>query len=143
MKRIRVIVWYKIKKYLAKRKARDLKKAKSSLNQNQSTIVSIANFIMSNSQSKLFYSPATMTYFMEYEDVVCNIDDHRIIITNGLYSYDISVPEIIIYDVRERFIKHLESRKKGIERKISQKINSSLGKVYEQIVSLSESKERN
>jgi hypothetical protein len=73
---------------------------------------------------------------MEYNDVLCKIDDDRIIITNGLYSYDIAIPHIIIYDVRERFISHLESRKKQIERKISGRMNSSLTRVYEQIISL-------
>jgi len=136
MKRLRVILWYKIKRYLAKRKIRDLKKAVDSLNQNQTMIISIANFIMSNGQSKLFYSPLTITYFMEYNDVLCKIDDDRIIITNGLYSYDIAIPHIVIYDVRERFISHLESRKKQIERKISGRMNSSLTRVYEQITSL-------
>lgn len=136
MKRLRVILWYKIKRYLAKRKIKDLKKAFDSLNQNQTMIISIANFIMSNGQSKLFYSPLTITYFMEYNDVLCKIDDDRIIITNGLYSYDIAIPHIIIYDVRERFISHLESRKKQIERKISGRMNSSLTRVYEQITSL-------
>ena len=136
MKRLKVILWYKIKRYLAKRKIRDLKKAIDSLNQNQTMIISIANFIMSNGQSKLFYSPLTITYFMEYNDVLCKIDDDRIIITNGLYSYDIAIPHIIIYDVRERFISHLESRKKQIERKISGRMNSSLTRVYEQITSL-------
>jgi hypothetical protein len=136
MKRLRVILWYKIKRYLAKRKIKDLKKAIDSLNQNQTMIISIANFIMSNGQSKLFYSPLTITYFMEYNDVLCKIDDDRIIITNGLYSYDIAIPHIVIYDVRERFINHLESRKKQIERKISGRMNSSLTRVYEQITSL-------
>ena len=136
MKRLKVILWYKIKRYLTKRKISDLKKAIDSLNQNQIMIISIANFIMSNGQSKLFYSPLTITYFMEYNDVLCKIDDDRIIITNGLYSYDIAIPHIIIYDVRERFISHLESRKKQIERKVSGKMNSSLTKVYEQITSL-------
>lgn len=136
MKRLIVILWYKIKRYLAKRKIKDLKKAFDSLNQNQTMIISIANFIMSNGQSKLFYSPLTITYFMEYNDVLCKIDDDRIIITNGLYSYDIAIPPIIIYDVRERFISHLESRKKQIERKISGRMNSSLTRVYEQITSL-------
>lgn len=136
MKRLRVILWYKIKRYLAKRKIKDLKKAIDSLNQNQTMIISIANFIMSNGESKLFYSPLTITYFMEYNDVLCKIDDDRIIITNGLYSYDIAIPSIIIYDVRERFISHLESRKKQIERKISGRMNSSLTRVYEQIISL-------
>jgi hypothetical protein len=136
MKRLKVILWYKIKRYLAKRKIKDLKKAIDSLNQNQTMIISIANFIMSNGQSKLFYSPLTITYFMEYNDVLCKIDDDRIIITNGLYSYDIAIPHIIIYDVRERFISHLESRKKQIERKISGRMNSSLTRVYEQIISL-------
>jgi len=136
MKRLKVILWYKIKRYLTKRKISDLKKAIDSLNQNQTMIISIANFIMSNGKSKLFYSPLTITYFMEYNDVLCKIDDDRIIITNGLYSYDIAIPHIIIYDVRERFISHLESRKKQIERKVSGKMNSSLTKVYEQITSL-------
>ena len=136
MKKLGVILWYKIKRYLAKRKIKDLKKAIDSLNQNQTMIISIANFIMSNGESKLFYSPLTITYFMEYNDVLCKIDDDRIIITNGLYSYDIAIPHIIIYEVRERFISHLESRKKQIERKISGRMNSSLTRVYEQITSL-------
>jgi hypothetical protein len=138
MKRLKTILWYKIKRYLAKRKIKDLKKAVDSLNQNQSMIILIANFMMSNSKSKLFYSPVTITYFMEYNEVLCKIDDDRIIITNGLYSYDIHIPSIVIYDIRERFLNHLESRKKSIEKKISQKMNSSLGKVYTQIVSASE-----
>jgi len=141
MKRLKTILWYKIKRYLTKRKIRDLKKAVDSLNQNQSMVISIANFIMSNSKSKLFYSPITITYFMEYSDVLCKIDDDRIIITNGLYSYDINIPSIVIYDLRERFLNHLESRKKSIEKKVSQKMNSSLSKVYAQIVSISQNKD--
>lgn len=136
MKKLRVILWYKIKRFLTKRKIKDLKKAINSLNQNQNMIISIVNFIMSNGESKLIYSPLTITYFLEYNDVMCKIDDDIIIVTNEFYSYDIAIPRIIIYDIRERFINHLESRKKQIERKISGKMNLSLTRFYEQITSL-------
>jgi hypothetical protein len=140
MKKLRVIIWYKIKKYLANKRSKALKKSCNSLKDNQIKIIEITNYLICSSQTKLIYSNITSTFFMEYKDVICKIDDDRIIITNGLYSYDISISPEIIEDIRSKFLNNLESKKRHTERKIIEKLSSSLGKVHEQIISLKDPK---
>ena len=139
MKRIKSIILHRIKRYLSKRRKSDLKKALKELKENQSKIVEIANYLISHTDSKLVYSVLSGTFFIEYKDVICRIESDRIIVTNGLYSYDISIPTVIAYDLTKRFLNHLESRKRGVERKINFKLTSSLGRVHQQIMSISES----
>ena len=74
-------------------------------------------------------------FFIEYKEITCRIESDRIIVTNGLYSYDISIPPVIAYDITKRFLNHLESRKRGVEKRINRKLSSSLGRVYDQIIS--------
>jgi hypothetical protein len=133
------MIWHRIKRYLSKRRKFEFRKAISGLKENQSKIVDIANYLMSNKGSKLVYSAISETFFIEYKDVICRIESDRIIITNGLYSYDISIPNPITLDLTKRFLNHLESRKRAVERKINLKLTSSLGKVHQQIISVSES----
>jgi hypothetical protein len=139
MKRIKSIILHRIKRYLSKRRKSDLKKALRELKENQSKIVEIANYLISHTDSKLVYSVLSGTFFIEYKEVICRIESDRIIVTNGLYSYDISIPTVIAYDLTKRFLNHLESRKRGVERKINLKLTSSLGRVHQQIISISES----
>lgn len=139
MKRIKSIILHRIKRYLSKRRKSDLKKALKELKENQSKIVEIANYLISHTDSKLVYSVLSGTFFIEYKEVICRIESDRIIVTNGLYSYDISIPTVIAYDLTKRFLNHLESRKRGVERKINLKLTSSLGRVHQQIISISES----
>jgi|LauGreDrversion4_2_1035121.scaffolds.fasta_scaffold204529_4 hypothetical protein len=139
MKKIKTIIWYKIKRYLSKRRKSDFRKELLGLKENQSKIVDIANYLMSHSDSKLVYSVISGTFFIEYKDVICRIESDRIIVTNGLYSYDISIPTVIAYDLTRKFLNHLESRKRAVERRINGKLTSSLGRVHQQIISVSES----
>ena len=138
MKKIKSIIWYKVKKYLSRRRKSEFRKAVSCLKENQSKIVEIANYLMSHQDSKLVYSVISGTFFIEYKEIICRIESDRIIVTNGLYSYDISIPNVITYDLTKRFLNHLESRKRAVERKINQKLSSSLGRVHEQILSVSQ-----
>jgi uncharacterized membrane protein (DUF106 family) len=131
MKRIKSIILHRIKRYLSKRRKSDLKKALKELKENQSKIVEIANYLISHTDSKLVYSVLSGTFFIEYKEVICRIESDRIIVTNGLYSYDISIPTVIAYDLTKRFLNHLESRKRGVERKINLKLTSSLGRVHQ------------
>jgi hypothetical protein len=139
MKKIKTIIWYKIKRYLSKRRKSDFRKELLGLKENQSKIVDIANYLMSHPDSKLVYSVISGTFFIEYKDVICRIESDRIIVTNGLYSYDISIPTVIAYDLTRKFLNHLESRKRAVERRINGKLTSSLGRVHQQIISVSES----
>jgi hypothetical protein len=139
MKKIKTIIWYKIKRYLSKRRKSDFRKELLGLKDNQSKIVDIANYLMSHRDSKLVYSVISGTFFIEYNDVICRIESDRIIVTNGLYSYDISIPTVITYDLTRKFLNHLESRKRAVERRINGKLTSSLGRVHQQIISVSES----
>jgi hypothetical protein len=139
MKKIKLLIWYKLKRYLSHRRKSDLRKATKSLKENQSKIVDIANYLMSNPDSKLIHSFISGTFFIEYKEVICRIESDRIIVTNGLYSYDISVPIEINLDLSKRFLNHLESRKRAVEKKINYKLTSSLGKVYQQIISIPKS----
>jgi hypothetical protein len=135
MKKIKSIIWYKIKRYLSKKRKSELRKAKKGLKENQSKVVDIANYLMTNPESKLIHSVISGTFFIEYRDVICRIESDRIIITNGLYSYDISVPMEINFDLSKRFLNHLESRKRSVEKKINNKLTASLIRVHQQIIS--------
>lgn len=139
MKKIKAMIWHRIKRYLSKRRKSELRKAIFGLKENQSKIVDIANYLMSHKGSKLVYSAISGTFFIEHKDVICRIESDRVIITNGLYSYDISIPIVITLDLTKRFLNHLESRKREVERKINLKLTSSLGRVHQQIVSVAES----
>lgn len=138
MKKIKSIIWYKVKKYLSRRRRSEFRKATTELKENQSKIVDITNYLMSHPDSKLVYSAISGTFFIEYSEIICRIESDRIIVTNGLYSYDISIPPVITYDLTKRFLNHLESRKRAVERRINQKLTSSLGRVHQQIVSISQ-----
>lgn len=138
MKKIKSIIWHKVKRYLSRRRKSEFRKAVAELKENQSKIVDIANYLMSHHESKLVYSVLSGTFFIEYKEVICRIESDRIIVTNGLYSYDISIPQVITYDLTKRFLNHLESRKRAVERKINQKLTSSLGRVHQQILSVSQ-----
>lgn len=138
MRKIKIAIWYRIKKFIGRRRKSDLRRATKGLKENQSKIISIANYLLSNPESKLVYSVVSGTFFIEYRDIICKIEIDRIIITNGLYSYDISIPLDISLDLSKRFLNHLESRKRSVEKKINQKLTSSLGKVYQQIISFPE-----
>jgi hypothetical protein len=140
MKKLKIIIWYRIKKYFANKRSKGLKKSFNKLKDNQIKIVEITNYLICSNQTRLIYSNLTSTFFMEYKDVICKIDDDRIIITNGLYSYDISINMEIIADLRAKFLNNLESKKRSTERKIIEKLSSSLGKVHEQIISLKDPK---
>lgn len=135
MRKIKSSIWYKIKRFLSHRRKSNLRKAIKSLKENQFKIIDIANYLIANPESKLVHSVISGTFFIEYREIICRIESDRIIVTNGLYSYDISVPIEINYDLSKRFLNHLESRKRAVERKINSKLTSSLGKVYEQIIS--------
>lgn len=135
MRKIKSAIWYKIKRFLSHRRKSNLRKAIKSLKENQFKIIDIANYLIANPESKLVHSVISGTFFIEYREIICRIESDRIIVTNGLYSYDISVPIEINYDLSKRFLNHLESRKRAVERKINSKLTSSLGKVYEQIIS--------
>ncbi len=139
MKKIKSIIWYRIKRYLSKRRKSELKKSILALKENQTKIVEITNYLMSNPDSKLVYSVISGTFFIEYKELICRIESDRVIVTNGLYSYDISIPTVITYDLTKRFLNHLESRKREVERKINSKLTSSLGRVHQQIISVSQS----
>ena len=139
MKKLKAIIWYKIRRYLSRRRKSEFRKAIAGLKENQSKIVDITNYLMSHQESKLVYSVISGTFFIEYKEIICRIESDRIIVTNGLYSYDISIPSVITFDLTKRFLNHLESRKRAVERKINYKLTSSLGRVHQQIVSVSES----
>jgi hypothetical protein len=134
MRKIKTAIFYKIKRYLGKRRKYQLRKATKSLKENQSKIVDIANYLMQSPESKLIHSVISGTFFIEYREVICRIESDRIVITNGLYSYDISVPIEINYDISKRFLNHLESRKRSVEKKINNKLSASLSRVHQQII---------
>jgi hypothetical protein len=136
MKKLKAIIWYKIKKRLSRRRSIDLKRAFTDLKENQIKIIEIANYLLANTESKLIFSSFSHVYFIEFKDVICKIGDEGIVITNGLYSYDISINPVIIEDIKHRFLKHIESKKRSVERKAVQKLSNSLSKVHEQILGL-------
>lgn len=136
MKKLKAIIWYKIKKKLSHRRSIDLKKAFSSLKENQRKIIEITNHLMTRSESKLIFSTFSQRYFIEYKDIICKIDDENIVITNGLYSYDVSIDRVIIDNIRDRFLKHIESKKRSVEKKAVLKLSTSLSKVHEKILKM-------
>lgn len=132
--RLRGRIWFKIKRYISKRRSKDLKNAFKALHSNQSKIIEIANYIMTHPETKFVYSAISHSMYMELHDVICKIEKDSIVITNGLYSYDISVNEVILFDFSKKYLNHLESRKRSADKKIIEKLTSSLGKVHQQLV---------
>ena len=127
--RIKSIIWFKIKRKLSVRRRKDLEKALSNSTDLQLKIINITNGLLSNSESKLVFSNISFNFLIEYNEVICKIDDGRIILTDGNYSYDIPVDPNIIQDIRDRFLSKIESRKKSIEKKVIEKMYSSLENV--------------
>ena len=70
MKKLKIIIWYKIKKYLANKRSKGLKKSFNRLKDNQIKIVEITNYLICSNQTRLIYSNLTSTFFMEYKDVI-------------------------------------------------------------------------
>jgi hypothetical protein len=134
LRKIKISTWYKIKRFLSKRRKYQLRKAKKGLKENQSKIIDIANYLVSNPESKLMHSVISGTFFIEYREIICRIESDRIVVTNGMYSYDISTPLEVNFDLSKRFLNHLESRRRAVEKKINNKLSSSLSRVHEQII---------
>ncbi len=132
--RLKGKIWFKIKRYISKRRSKDLKTAFKTLYSNQSKIIEIANYIMSHPDTKFIYSALSHSMYMELRDVICKIEKESIVITNGLYSYNISVNEVILFDFSKKYLNHLESRKRSADKKIVDKLTSSLGRVHEQLI---------
>ncbi len=132
--RLKGKIWFKIKRYISKRRSKDLKSAFKTLYSNQSKIIEIANYIMSHPDTKFIYSALSHSMYMELRDVTCKIEKESIVITNGLYSYNISVNEVILFDFSKKYLNHLESRKRSADKKMVDKLTSSLGKVHEQLI---------
>jgi hypothetical protein len=134
LRKIKISTWYKIKRFLSKRRKYQLRKAKKGLKENQSKIIDIANYLVSNPESKLMHSVISGTFFIEYREIICRIESDRIVVTNGMYSYDISTPLEVNFDLSKRFLNHLESRRRAVEKKINNKVSSSLSRVHKQII---------
>jgi hypothetical protein len=134
LRKIKISTWYKIKRFINKRRKYQLRKAKKGLKENQSKIIDIANYLVSNPESKLMHSVISGTFFIEYREIICRIESDRIVVTNGMYSYDISTPLEINFDLSKRFLNHLESRRRAVEKKINNKVSSSLSRVHKQII---------
>lgn len=136
--RLKHKIWFRIKRYLSRSRKSDLRKAFKTIQSNQAKIIDIVNFLMTNQETKFVYSALSNAMYMEYKDVVCKIEQESIIITNGLYSYNISVSSAITVDLAKKYYNHLESRKRSTDKRIIEKLTSSLGKVHSQLISKEE-----
>ena len=81
MKKIKTMIWHRIKRYLSRRRKFEFRKAISGLKENQSKIVDITNYLMSNKSSKLVYSSISETpsfWFMYFlcENIFVNRQQH-------------------------------------------------------------------
>ena len=127
---------FKIKKIIARRRNRHLHYSLLHLKNRQISALKIFDYLLSNKKSHVVYSAVADNYYIEYKGIICKIDDTRLIITNGLYWYDVPMPYSIISNSKRKFIKNVESRKRMLDGKINNKLASSLEKVYKDIISL-------
>lgn len=127
---------FKFKKIIARRRNRSLDYSLSHLSEGQRSALKIFNYLLSNKKSHSIYSSVADNYYIEYKGIICKIHDVRLIITNGEYWYDVPMPYSIISNLRKKFVKNSESRKRILESKINNKLTSSIEKVYKEMVLL-------
>jgi hypothetical protein len=133
--RIHLIIAGKIKRRIAKRRTKYLKAAILSLSDGQKNALRIYEYLINNKDTDLVYSVISDRYYMEYKNIIFKICDSNIVITNGVYWYDLQFPDIIIASIKQRFLKNLESRKRILDRKCESKLKSSMETVYKEMIS--------
>jgi hypothetical protein len=129
---------FRIKRYLVKKRARKFKETLKSSSESQKKALEICNFMLSKKETVLIYSGISDDYLMEYRGILCKIDDGVIVISDGFYSYDIRANHEILLNIKRKFLTHLESRKKLIEKNIERKITKSLEKLHQNLLEESE-----
>ena len=134
MKKIKALGWYKVKRMLSNRRSKSIRNAVDDLLPNQVKILEIINHLIALPKTELTFSALSHTYFMECDNLSCKIGDAVITITNGSYSYEVSMPGIVVEDMRGRFLKHIESRKNRVQRNIIEKFTTTLDKVHSEIL---------
>lgn len=132
--KLKKIVAFRIKRYLAKKRIRKFKETLRSSSESQKRALDVCNFLLSKKETVLIYSGISDDYLMEYRGILCKIDDGVIVISDGFYSYDIRANHEILTSIKRKFLSHLESRKKAIEKNIERKIARSLEKIHEDLL---------
>jgi hypothetical protein len=133
--RIYLIIAGKIKRRIAKRRTKYLKSAILSLGDGQKNVLRIYEYLINNRDTNLVYSVISDRYYIEYKNIILKICDSNIVIANGVYWYDLQFPDIIIANIKQSFLKKIESRKRILDRKCEDKLKSSMETVYREMIS--------
>jgi hypothetical protein len=133
--RIYLIIAGKIKRRIAKRRTKYLKSAILSLGDGQKNVLRIYEYLINNRYTNLVYSVISDRYYIEYKNIILKICDSNIVIANGVYWYDLQFPDIIIANIKQSFLKKIESRKRILDRKCEDKLKSSMETVYREMIS--------
>lgn len=128
-----LIITGKIKRKLAKRRIRSRESYSQSLNEGQKNILKIYDYIINDHESDLFYSLISDTCYIQHKEVTIKICDGSIILTNGIYWYNVEIPIPIIAQTRQRFLRNLESRRRVLQKACDYKLKESTEKIYQDL----------
>ena len=119
---------YKLLRMLAKQKKNKI--VSSTETHTQKLAYEIIKKSIANLESELLLAPLSNVYYIKMDNLFIKILDNHVQIVNGKYFYHISMPETLMNDIDKRFRMRVESKKKGIENKITSNTNASLRDIF-------------
>lgn len=99
------------------------------LNPIQSKTVSIIRRIIRNPESELIKDPETGFFYMEHKHYFVRFSTNTAIITNGKFSYYISLPEYTCEKLEDYFYIYQMQRRKKMEEKYDTNTLSNFDKI--------------
>ncbi len=102
---------------------------KSDITDAQLTSIKILKKIMLSPDVEMFIAPSTGVHYVQCKEVFSKFSGDQVQIINGKYSYTVSLTLKQAEDLVHFFRNRLESKKKGIEKQITEKTNRSLNTI--------------
>lgn len=117
---LRMLVWWK----------RKITKELDYDTPQQEKAVKIVEKFIADTKSELLMAPLSHNYYIKNKNIFIVINDRSINIINGKYNYDIFIHEKIANHVKNLFIKKLETKRRIMEKQITDKVETILDVIY-------------
>jgi hypothetical protein len=100
---------------------------------NELKALSIATYVLKNSNSELSLCPITDKRYIKYNDYFIVITEDRIQLVNHVYAYDVNISGKKFYNLKKNFDTRLYKKFKGIEDEILSNVKHSLDTILSDI----------
>lgn len=100
---------------------------------NELKALSIATYVLKNSNSELSLCPITDKRYIKYNDYFIVITEDRIQLVNHVYAYDVNISGKKFYNLKKNFDTRLYKKFKAIEDEILSNVKHSLDTILSDI----------